>query len=131
MDNKLLKSCFAGIMVAFGMSAILLCVFGYICYTRNDPDSLIPILATVTLFVSAFAGGYIAARRMGQSGLLCGLISGGIFVGVIILLSLVLRDESSRLSFGNILAFLSVLGVSLVGGYFGVPNGKKRKKHKR
>ena len=63
-----------------------------------------------------------------EKGLVSGLATGGIFMLVVIMLSLFLRDGSSPMGFITWVMFLLVALIGGVGGYFGVPSTKKRKK---
>ena len=79
-------------------AVLLLLVFCAVAYSTDDPDSLTFPLALCALYLSAAAGG-IAAVRLSGDGILSGLLSGVLTLGLIWLLSLLpLPDSNAELS---------------------------------
>jgi putative membrane protein (TIGR04086 family) len=128
LQTFFLKNCVKGLLTAMLTSVGLIFIFGWICNSQSDPSRLVGILGRVALYISAFSGGFVAARTNKEKGLLSGLATGGIFMLVVIMLSLLLRDGSSSVGLITWVMFLLVALISGLGGYFGVPSGKKRKK---
>ncbi len=128
MQTDFFKNCIKGLLASLLASVILLFVFTWICYTREDPSMMISILGMVALYLSAFIGGFIASRFNRQNGLLSGLATGGVFMLVVIMLSFILRSGKESVGFVTWLLFLLITVVSAVGGYLGVPSGKKRRR---
>lgn len=128
MQTGFLKNSVKGFLVAILSSGILLLLFGWICYTREDPSALSGILGRAALYISAFLGGFFAARFNREKGLLSGLATGGAFMLFVALLSMLLRGESEPIRFMTWVMFLLILLVGTVGGYLGVPSGKRRKR---
>ena len=133
MQVNFIKNCLKGVLAAIISSAVLLLVLSFIAYTRADPDSYVSIFAGIALYVSAFICGFVAVKKNRESGLLCGLTSGGIFTLMIIGLSLIMRTADAESSPLRWVMYLVVLGISILGGVVGVPSGKakrnKRAKH--
>lgn len=125
------KNSIKGVLVSILSSAVLLLLFGWICFSRADPSALTGILGRAALYISAFLGGFFAARFNRETGLLSGLLTGGIFMLFVIMLSLFLRGGSEPMGFMTWIMFLLVALLGGVGGYLGTPNGKKRKRRKR
>ncbi|MBR5322025.1 MAG: TIGR04086 family membrane protein [Clostridia bacterium] len=128
LQTGFLKNSVKGFLVAILSSGILLLLFGWICYTREDPSALSGILGRAALYISAFLGGFFAARFNREKGLLSGLATGGAFMLFVALLSMLLRGESEPIRFMTWVMFLLILLVGTVGGYLGVPSGKRRKR---
>lgn len=128
MQTGFLKNSVKGFLAAIFSSGILLLLFGWICYTREDPSALAGILGRVALYISAFLGGFLAARFNREKGLLSGLATGGAFMLFVALLSMILRGENEPVKFMTWIMFLLILLVGTVGGYLGVPSGKKKKR---
>ena len=128
MQTGFLKNSVKGFLVAILSSGILLLLFGWICYTREDPSALSGILGRAALYISAFLGGFFAAKSNREKGLLSGLATGGAFMLFVALLSMLLRGENEPVKFMTWVMFLLILLVGTVGGYLGVPSGKRRKR---
>ncbi len=133
MQVNFIKNCLKGVLTAIILSVVLLLVFSFIAYTRDDPDSYLTIFAGVALYASAFVCGFVAAKKNRQSGLLCGLVSGIVFMALVILLSLLGRNTDEGTSNLRWVMYLVICGISLLGGIIGVPSKavRKRKKTRR
>ena len=128
MQTNFIKNCVKGLLVSIFSSVALLLLFGWICFMQEDPDGLIGILGRVALYVSAFLGGFFASRFNRSMGLISGLTTGGVFMLTVVLLSMFLRESDSPLSFMTWVMFLLIAVVAALGGYFGVPSGKRKKR---
>ena len=128
MQTEFWKNSVKGLLVSILSSAVLLLLFGWICYTREDPSALLGILGRAGLYISAFLGGFFAAKFNREKGLLSGLAAGGAFMLFVIMLSLFLRSGSESIKFMTWVMFLLILLIGTAGGYLGVPSGKKRKR---
>ena len=128
MQTEFWKNSVKGFLVSILSSAVLLLVFGWICFTREDPAALSGILGRTALYLSAFLGGFFASRFNREKGLLSGLTAGGAFMLFVVMLSLFLRSGNEPVKFMTWVMFLLILLVGTAGGYLGVPSGKKRKR---
>lgn len=109
----------AGFLCAGGL---LLSAGALLASFSKDPTALIAPLALAALLLSAFLGGWITSRRVGESPLLCGVIEGGMITLCTIALALILRPlPSSALLFWQsallhgATVFFSILG-AMAGG---------------
>lgn len=131
LQKDILKNSVKGLLVGLGVSAVLLTIFGYICYTREDPSSLFKPLGIAALFLGSFAGGFMAARFNKTNGLAAGALTGLFMMLFVILISLFLRPENKSIGLINWLLYVGVAIIGAVGGRFGVPASKRRKKRAR
>lgn len=131
LQTEFWKNSVKGFLVSILSSAVLLLLFGWICYTREDPAALAGILGRIALYLSAFLGGFFASRFNREKGLLSGLTTGGVFMLFVVMLSLFLRSGNEPIKFMTWVMFLLILLVGTAGGYLGVPSGKRRKKKNR
>ncbi len=133
LQVNFIKNCLKGVLAAIISSAVLLLALSFVAYTRADPDSYVSIFAGIALYVSAFMCGFVAVKKNRESGLLCGLLSGGIFTVLIVLMSLLARTTDGGGSPLRWVMYLIVVAISMLGGVVGVPSGKakrnKRSKH--
>ena len=130
MEKAFFKNCVKGLLVGISASVLLLFLFGWICYTKNDPAPLMGILGRAALYISVFAGGFAASRFNKGMGLLSGVCTGTAFMLTVLTVSLLLRNGQPIGLLGWVM-FLLVVAVGTAGGFLGVPSGKKRKKHSR
>lgn len=128
MTNKLVKSCLFGVLGAIIISAVLLLVFNYICYINDDPDKYLGVLGVGALLSAAFFGGFISSRLNRESGLVCGLITGVLFVLLVILISFSMQTDANGMTTKSYLFFALVPIISAVAGLLGLPSKKKKKK---
>ncbi len=95
----------------------------------GDPDKYIKILALLCLFVSAGAGGSIAARAKGNGAFLCGLSVGIMMVGVMTLICLSFSLAINPALFA--ICAPTTLVTSILGAVTGVGKAKKAKRKKK
>ena len=99
----------------------------------SDPDALIAPLSIATLYVSAFVGGLMATKINGSSSLVCGLVSGGIFMLALMFLSLAFSSDniSDRGFLASFILHALIIIISILGGYAAQNKPKKTYKPKR
>ena len=131
LQTEFWKNSVKGLLVSILSGAVLLLLFGWICYMREDPSALLGILGRAALYISAFLGGFFASRFNREKGLLSGLATGGAFMLFVVMLSMFLRSGNEPIKFMTWVMFLLILLVGTAGGYLGVPSGKRRKKKNR
>ncbi len=117
-----------GTLFALLIGFILLIVSSFIGLRLEDPEAIAPIFALVSLFFTAFSGGYASARIHKESGFVCGAVSGILLIGILVLLVFAC-SFSIKLSLFLICAPAAVVS-SAIAGVCGV-NGGKEKKTKR
>ncbi len=136
-DSPLLKKVIFSSLLGLGatvLSGILLVsLVTFIAYSSSDPLSLIPPLSLLALLPSNFLGGFISAKRCGESALACGCVTASMWgiLSLIGALCLISAPSSSYalwqgiLLHGSSLAFC-ILG-ALAGGIKRKPSRKKRR----
>lgn len=123
-----LKNCSKGLLLSIIAAAVLVMLFGGVCFTMDDPKAYIGVFGLASLYVSAFAGGLASAKANGKNGLLAGLATGLVFTVLTVALSF-LFSNGHRIGGIKWLMLFLVCIVSGIGGYLGVPSSKKKKKH--
>ena len=92
---------------------LLACAAGALASIRRMPWELLPLLTTAGAGAGAFLGGWLAARLIGERGLLWGLVCGAVSGAAVLLIALALRGEAS------LSAALTRLGAVLLAGAVG------------
>lgn len=124
------SSVFGAAVSAITLTVIIL-VSAVLCLAFDDPHRFVGPLCLFALYTAAFMGGFSAVKRNGGGALLCGALSGVMFMllvwAVFAVLDAVWKNGSS-----GILQFvlkLSLIPVSVIGAVSGLSFGKN--KHKR
>ncbi|MBE6583442.1 MAG: TIGR04086 family membrane protein [Ruminococcaceae bacterium] len=121
-------------LAGFILSGLILVTFAcFIAYSSADPGSLITPIATAILLISSFIGGFITAKLVHESPLLCGIVCGAMCTVSMLILSLCFTGaQSSHYTFfqGLLLHAFAIL-FSILGAYAGnfkrKPNPRKRR----
>ena len=92
---------------------LLACAAGALASIKRMPWELLPLLTTAGAGAGAFLGGWLAARLIGERGLLWGLVCGAVSGAAVLLIALALRGEAS------LPAALARLGALLLAGAVG------------
>ena len=119
-----------GLIASVFCLAILLFPISAIVYASADPNHYVIPASLLILYVSSLVGGFSAAKLNRGSALLCGILTGLLYLAILIPCSLLIdptlsSDPGVALSLGlkGILLVVSVLGALI-----GVTNKKKRKR---
>ncbi len=126
--SRLRESC--GFCIALsallGLGIIMACLMGFafVLSKINAPTLLISVLATVSLGVGGYFGGYICARKRRKSGMLLGVICGSIIFMVVLIIGAVCAKAALGIGAGGKLLLTMLCGA--VGGVVGV-NTKSRR----
>ncbi|MBQ7920985.1 MAG: DUF3792 family protein [Clostridia bacterium] len=128
-NNSVFSAMLTGICIAqlfvVGIGLLLLLVFCAIACQMKDPDSVILPLSLCALYISSLAGGFAAVRISGD-GILSGLISGGLTMLLVRLLSLLPLPPSQMTPLQAGIFFALIPAASVCGSVI----GKKRKSAK-
>ena len=92
---------------------LLACAAGALASIKRMPWELLPLLTTAGAGAGAFLGGWLAARLIGERGLVWGLVCGAVSGAAVLLVALALRGEAS------LPAALTRLGALLLAGAAG------------
>lgn len=104
---------------------LLACAAGALASIKRMPWELLPLLTTAGAGAGAFLGGWLAARLIGERGLLWGLVCGAVSGAAVLLIALALRGEVSLPAALTRLGALLLAGAA--GGILGV-GGRRRVK---
>lgn len=104
---------------------LLACAAGALASIRRMPWELLPLLTTAGAGAGTFLGGWLAARLIGERGLVWGLVCGAVSGAAVLLVALALRGEASLPAALTRLGALLLAGAA--GGILGV-GGRRRVK---
>lgn len=109
-----------------GIGVILICLMGFamILSRLNASGIVLSVLATVSLCIGGYFGGYVCARKKRRNGLLQGVICGMIIFMIILFFGALFAKAALGISTGGKL--LLTMLFSGIGGIVGV-NTKKRR----
>ena len=105
-----------------GAVFVLIVIFGAVMTRIDIGDGVLSVLTSAALCVGAYFGGYVAARKRRQSGLLMGALCGLIMFGVIFAGSYFFAGTAGGFSGSAKLVMTLVCGA--VGGIVGVNSRK-------
>lgn len=120
-SRPLIRGLITGIIIAF----LLFVLFALIMSFYILPTSSATILASVSIAVGSFFGGFFSAKKLGKNGLLIGALCG---VAMFLLFTLI-----GIIAFGNapgtstLIRLLIFVTAGAIGGIIGVGNADKRK----
>ncbi|MBQ9748686.1 MAG: TIGR04086 family membrane protein [Clostridia bacterium] len=119
-----------GTLTGLTAGLLFLVLFTALGLTIQDPDRITPPLAIVALLACALICGYVSARLHGKSGFLCGILSGLMLLGILILTIFacrcVIRITLFAVCAPAVLVCAAVAGVCAVSG----KKERPRKKHR-
>ena len=104
---------------------LLACAAGALASIKRMPWELLPLLATAGAGAGAFLGGWLAARLIGERGLVWGLVCGAVSGAAVLLVALALQGEASLPAALTRVGALLLAGAA--GGILGV-GGRRRVK---
>lgn len=115
-----LSSSFIGMIIVI----VFLLVFSFFMTKFDAPAVVISVMSSLALCIGAYTGGYIAARRRKQNGLIMGILAGISVYCIIFLLGLILAKTSMSMGFFSKLIMTLICGA--IGGIIGVNSKRKR-----
>ncbi len=125
----MMRSALYALCITLICAIIFLVVLSIIAYSNPDPDTLVAPFSYSALFASALIGGIAAARINRRAGLICGTLSGLLFLIVIFIASLFAGGGETNVSFGIALAFYAgVVLTAAAGGMLGSKRAKPRRR---
>lgn len=109
-----------------GTAAVFVCVAvtGFVMTIIDISDSVLSVLTSAALCVGSYFGGYIAAKRRRQSGLLMGMLCGLMMFGVIFAGSYIFAGAAGGFSGSAKLVMTLLFGAA--GGIIGVNSKSSR-----
>jgi len=103
------------VLISGIITAIILFILSLLLYKVNIGDNIIKIGVVVTYIVSCFVGGFLSGKGIRERKFLWGLICGGIYVAIILMISLVLGGQKD----GNIVNYMTTVLLCLGSGMLG------------
>jgi len=103
------------VLISGIITAIILFILSLLLYKANIGDNIIKIGVVVTYIVSCFVGGFLSGKGIRERKFLWGLICGGIYVAIILMISLVLGGQKD----GNIVNYMTTVLLCLGSGMLG------------
>ncbi len=110
---------FKGLVIAFGITLILMFLYSLLLTYSNISENTIPIIIIGITFVSILIGSTISTRKLSKNGMLNGGIVGGTYILLLYLISSII---SGNFSLNIYSIFMIILGIvaGLVGGILGI-----------
>jgi len=103
------------VLISGIITAIILFILSLLLYKANIGDNIIKIGVVITYIVSCFVGGFLSGKGIRERKFLWGLICGGIYVAIILMISLVLGGQKD----GNIVNYMTTVLLCLGSGMLG------------
>ncbi len=101
--------------ISFAVMLLTALVFPLVALKLSDPNATAMPISCVCAFVGALSGGFISAKKCGHSVIQVGLMSSGITVLPMVLVSLIVPGNGNFVSALIIIAI--IVSASLLGSY--------------
>ena len=108
-----------GMAAAFAITCIIFIGFGILLTYTEISESSLPLVSLVCTALSAAVAGYDWAGCMQKKGLLWGLAAGGIYAGLLFLITGIASGHF-RLELSGVMTLAVALAGGVVGGILGV-----------
>ena len=125
-NNNIFACVVKGTLWGIACGAVSLLISAAIGLSLPDPDKYSAPLALASLFISAFVGAFVSAKKCGSGGLRAGLFSGVLFLLVIALVALGAGTSIRPLMFAICAAVILV--TSAFAGIFGAARKPKKRR---
>ena len=125
--KKIFLSCVIGVIIAFACALVLMLIVNIIAYRSGNPMKF-RIAGYIIFILCAFVCGFLSAKRAGSKALICGLLSGAVYLAFIYSISLICTQEDMGIR--RIVLLASAFAVCIIGAYAGLA-GTGNKKVKR
>ena len=131
--KSLFSSAFKSMLISFAISVVLAFGLCAIAFMTSDPMAYALPLSMASLYIPSFFAGFLCSRFKGSSALICGLLSGGMFMLLYMFLSLFLPREMSAnyTFFTSAILHLLIAVFSVFGAYIGLCRPKKKRRIRR
>lgn len=115
-----------GALLFLACFTVSLFVFSFILLQTKDPLPLIPYVSIGVMLFCALLSAVIFAKHVGKNGLFCGLLIGGVFSVLIVLLSVTVGAGPQVQVGHRILWLLIAVAAATIGGLLGGRSDKKK-----
>jgi putative membrane protein (TIGR04086 family) len=123
--ESFIKPILSGLIVGLIIIALLFVVFAFGMSFFILPTSSAAITASISVAVGAFFGGFVAAKKLTQKGLIAGAICG--FAIFLIFTVIGMAAFKTAPSTNTVIRLLIFVLAGSIGGIIGVGNADKRK----
>lgn len=118
-EKKNINFILRGVIFSIILSCILLIIFAAILTYTDISEEYINIVSIIISSVSICIGGIIASIKIRKNGLLNGALVGGIYMGILYLLSSIITSNYQLNIEGIILVIVGIV-LGIFGGVIGV-----------
>lgn len=120
-------------LLSLFFSFLLAALISALALNSADPLSIIRPAALAVLYLSSFSSGFVCMKRVRESAIVCGTLSGAVLMLTFLLVSLLLPDSLSSPHPFALSLFLHSLIIlfSILGSYTAKNGLSKRRKRKR
>lgn len=115
MENGIVKPLLRSLLLSYALSGFLLAVLAFALYKLRLGESVVNMMVMAVYFITCFAGGRMAGRRIGHRRFFWGLLSGLAYFLILFIASWILSPGSPMDSQRS----LTVMGICVLGGTFG------------
>ena len=131
--DKTLRSALYSLLIALGVAIALLLISTAIALQTPDPTALVDPIGYVSLFITAFFGGFATSKLNKHSPYLASILCGGAFVLLSMLFSLTLPHtlDSGMNIWTRLLIHALTLFTFPVGTFVGIKGAKPKKRKRR
>ena len=132
-SSRLFSTATKSALISLLLAILLAALLSLILLKTADPISLITPTALAVLYLASFSSGFVCMKRVRESYLACGTLSGAILMLTFLLVSLLLPDSlSSPRPFALSLFLHSLIIIFSILGSYTAKNGlSKRRKRRR
>lgn len=113
--SKIIK----GILIAYGITFILIFIYAILLAYTRVPESTIPTIVSIICIVSVLISSALSTKNIKEKGLINGAIIGGVYILVIYILSSI-STAGFGISGYSFLTILFSIIAGIVGGIVGV-----------
>ena len=131
--DKTLHSALYSLLIAIGVSLGLLLIGSAVALQTSDPTALVDPIGYVSLFITAFLGGFAASKLNKHSPYLASILCGGAFILLSMLFSLALPHtlDSGMNVWSRLFLHALTLFTFPVGTFAGIKGSKPQRKKRR
>ncbi len=122
-ENNIFRSLSFGVSLAYIITAVVFVVYAFLLTYTDMTENNIQITVMITTVFSVLVGGIVVSRGAKKNGLLYGMLCGGVYALVMIMLSFCILPD---IKITSKMIMILVLSISAggVGGIIGI-NSKK------
>ena len=130
--KELLFASLRGTLIGIAATVLSSLIMTAVALMTKDPESVIGIFALVSLVIGSLLGGIIANKTDTEQRMGASLVSGGVYVIILWLLSLFFRADTPEPTSPliTVVGYIGCIAVSLIGGIIARPKQARIKEGK-